>query len=285
MSLVARVLPAALAAALSTAALVQSVPASEIDPQSLRRPRSTWNQAEREFGFANWDRIVPARAMARGQQVRALPEGTPLPTFSPGGEGATQLQRNIDGFKLAGIVVLHDGKLRLERYALGHSAAGRWVSFSVAKSLTSTLVGIAIKEGHIAGVDDLVRRYIPELRGSAYDGVTLRQLLTMTSGAKWNEDYADPNADVARFYSAPIEPGMDATVSYMRTVTRAATPGQKWHYNTGESNLIGVVVALAGGGLHDGFTRRAHRTLRRHPRGDRFGTPQMKPTCVATAAD
>src|SRR5205814_771132 len=123
-----------------------------------------------------------------------------LPSFAPGGDGAKQLQRNIDDFKLAGIVVLHDGKLRLERYTLGHSATGRWTSFSVAKSLTSTLVGAAIKDGYISSVDDLVTRYIPELRGSAYDDVTVRQLLTMTSGAKWNEDYEDPKADVTLFY-------------------------------------------------------------------------------------
>ena len=93
--------------------------------------------------------------------------------------------------------MLHNGKLRLERYALGHSAEGRWVSFSVAKSLTSILAGAAIKDGSISSVDDVVTRYIPELRNSAYDGVTVRQLLTMTSGAKWNEDYTDLKSDVA----------------------------------------------------------------------------------------
>jgi len=103
----------ALAAGLATAVLAQSLSPSEIDPQSLRRPRATWNQAEREFAFANWDRIFSTRTIARGKQVHPLAEGAPLPTFSPGGKGAMQLQRNIDDFKLAGIVVLHDGKQRL----------------------------------------------------------------------------------------------------------------------------------------------------------------------------
>jgi CubicO group peptidase (beta-lactamase class C family) len=245
MSRLIRLFQGALLAAVSTTSLTQSLSPSEIDPQSLRRPLATWNQAEREFAFANWDRIFSARSIARGKQVHQLPVGTPLPTFAPGGEGAVQLQRNIDDFKLAGIVVLHDGKLRLERYALGYSAAGRWVSFSVAKSLTSTLVGVAIKDGYISSVDDVATRYIPELRDSAYDGVTVRQLLTMTSGAKWNEDYTDVKADVALMYSAPVDSGMDATVSYMRKLARDAAPGQKWHYSTGETNLIGVLVARA----------------------------------------
>src|SRR5437773_4301754 len=93
----------ALLAALSTTSLAQSSSSSEIDPQSLRRPVATWNQAEREFGFANWDRIFSTRSIARGKQVHPLPEGAPLPTFAPGGEGAMQLQLNIDDFKLAGI--------------------------------------------------------------------------------------------------------------------------------------------------------------------------------------
>jgi CubicO group peptidase (beta-lactamase class C family) len=237
----------ALLAVFSTATLAQGPSPSAIDPQSLRRPLLTWNQAEREFGFANWDRIVSARSIARGRWVHPLAGGPPLPTFSPGGEGARQLQRSIDDFKLAGIVVLHNGTLRLERYALGHGATGRWVSFSVAKSLTSTLAGAAIKDGYLSGVDDLVTRYIPELRDSAYDGVTVRQLLTMTSGVKWNEDYADPRADVALLYSAPVDAGMDATVSYMRRLIRDAPPGEKWHYSTGESDLLGVLVARATG--------------------------------------
>jgi CubicO group peptidase (beta-lactamase class C family) len=227
------------------ASVAQSPSPAEIDPKSLNRPLATWNQAERDFGFANWDRTFPARRIPRGQKVHPLPDGASLPTFSEGGVGAMQLQRNIEAFQLAGLVVLQDGKLRLERYARGHSAAGRWISFSVTKSLTSTLVGAAIKDGFISGVDDLVTRYIPELEGSSYDKVTLRQLLTMTSGTQWNEDYASPEADITRFYFAAVDPGMDATVSYMRKLRRDTPPGQKWNYNTGDTNLLGVVVARA----------------------------------------
>jgi len=243
---VAGFLGCALVAALSTAALAQDTSKPEIDPRTLNRPVATWTSVERAFGFAHWDQIFPARTVARGAQVHPLPEGAPLPTFASG-EGARQLRRNFDDFQLAGIVVLYDGKLRLEQYAPGYSATGRWVSFSLAKSLTSTLVGAALADGAIASVDDTVTRYIPELRGSAYDDVTVRQLLTMSSGVRWNEDYADPQADVYRLYSAPIDPGADATVSYMRKLARDDAPGSKWHYNTGETNLVGVLVARATG--------------------------------------
>lgn len=142
-------------------------------------------------------------------------------------------------------MIIQDGKVRFERYGLGFDAAGRWTSFSVAKSFTSTLVGAAIQDGHIKSLDDKVSQYIPDLRGSAYDDVSVRQLLMMSSGVRWNEDYEDPKADVAKFNNAKPEPGMDATVSYLRKLPRAHPPGTVWHYNTGETNLVGVLVSSA----------------------------------------
>ena len=149
------------------------------------------------------------------------------------------------GQRSAAVVVLHDGKLRLERYGLGFDATGRWTSFSVAKSMTSTLVGAAIRDGHIRSMDDKVSDYIPQMKGSAYDDVSIRQLLTMTSGVRWNEDYADPNSDVARFNNHKPEAGVDALVSYMRQLPRAAPAGTRWHYSTGETNLVGVLLNQA----------------------------------------
>src|SRR5262249_25231311 len=138
-----------------------------------------------------------------------------------------------------------DGRIRLERYAPPDSPTTRWNSFSIAKSITSTLVGAAMKDGDIKSLDDPVTRYIKGLRGSAYDDVTVRQLLTMTSGVKWNEDYTDVNSDVARMYAQPPDPGFDMTVSYVRKLPREAPPGTKWVYKTSETNLVGVLVAEA----------------------------------------
>jgi CubicO group peptidase (beta-lactamase class C family) len=147
----------------------------------------------------------------------------------------------------AGILIIQDGKVRLERYGLGFDAAGRWTSFSVAKSFTSTLVGAAIQDGYIKSLDDKVSQYVPDLRGSAYEDVSIRQLLTMSSGVAWNEDYEDVNSDVSRFNDATPDPGVDATVSYMRKLPRAHPPGEVWHYNTGETNLVGILVSSATG--------------------------------------
>ena len=122
---------------------------------------------------------------------------------------------------------------------------GRWTSFSVAKSITSTLVGAALRDGAIRSMDDKVSDYIADMKGSAYDDVSVRQLLTMTSGVRWNEDYKDPNSDVARFNNHQPEPGVDALVSYMRKLPRDVPAGTRWHYSTGETNLVGVLLAAA----------------------------------------
>jgi CubicO group peptidase (beta-lactamase class C family) len=205
-----------------------------------------WSQAQKEAGFPKMEAQFPVRTAARGERVQALPAGAPLKVAQVGGQ-PFDLAAYMASEKTAGILVLQDGKVRLERYGLGYGPNGRWTSFSVAKSVTSILVGAAVKDGDIKSLDDKVTRYIPGLRGSAYDQVSVRQLLTMTSGVRWNEDYTDPNSDVALLFSTPADPGLDSTVSYMRKLPREAAPGSKWVYKTGETNLIGVLVTSATG--------------------------------------
>ena len=94
-------------------------------------------------------------------------------------------------------------------------------------------------------MDDKVSDYIPLMKGSAYDDVSIRQLLTMTSGVRWNEDYADPNSDVARFNNHQPEDGVEALVSYLRRLPREAPAGTRWNYSTGETNLVGILVSRA----------------------------------------
>jgi len=175
-----------------------------------------------------------------------LPTGLPIDRLldaQPDESGS--IENFIAKNKVAGLIVLHNGRIRSEHYALGHSLTGRWTSQSIAKSITSTLIGAAIQDRFIAGLDDPVIKYIPDLIGSAYQDVTIRHLMNMTSGINWNENYADPASDISKLYTAPIFPGLNATVSYMRNLKRAAKPGARWLYNTGDSHLLGVVVSSA----------------------------------------
>ncbi|MFN3389368.1 MAG: serine hydrolase domain-containing protein, partial [Allosphingosinicella sp.] len=199
---------------------------------------------EKDRNFRRMHEIFPARRVEAGTKARPLPPGAPLAPALGGEAGIDALMAPMNA---AGLLVLQDSRIRLERYARGFTPQMRWTSFSVAKSLTSTLVGAAVRDGHIGSLDDPVTRYIPELKGSGYDGVTVRHVLTMTSGVRWNEDYTDPESDVARMFATPPGKGEDVTVAYLRTLGREAQPGTKWVYKTGESNLIGVLVSRATG--------------------------------------
>ena len=238
---------------LSLYAALFALPAAGAD--TTAKPSSVagvlfWDQAQREAGFRAMEMRFPVHVAARGSHTFPLPRGAGIkPVLREAGQPVS-LADFMARHKAAGVLVIDHGKVRLETYGLGYGPEGRWTSFSVAKSLTSTLVGAAIADGYINSLDDPVTRYITDLKGGAYDGVTVRQLLTMTSGVKWNEDYTDPNSDVARLFSVKPDPGVDATVSYMRHLPREAAPGAKWVYKTGETNLIGVLVTSA-----------THRTL------------------------
>ena len=226
-------------AAMPAAAQVTMTAESEAKIRAAAAEVLFWDQAQRDANFPAMERLFPgtvAKASARPYRLRP---GKPLKLD---GVDAFMAANNT-----AGLIVVQNGKVRLERYARGYSAKGRYTSFSVAKSLTSTLVGAAIKDGFIKSVDDPVTRYIPELAGSAYEGVSVKQVLTMTSGVKWNEDYTDPKSDVALMYAKPVPAGTDPTAAYLRTLPREAEPGTKWVYKTGETNLIGVLVQKATG--------------------------------------
>ena len=200
-----------------------------------------WSQKQRDAAFRALDRLpVLAKwhVVPVGATPSTLPPGPPL-------KMGLDVDAYMAGQRSAALLIVHDGKLRLERYGLGFDAGGRWTSFSVAKSMTSTLVGAALRDGHIRSMDDKVSDYVAAMKGSAYDDVSIRQLLTMTSGVRWNEDYADPNSDVARFNNHKPEEGVDALVSYMRRLPREVPAGTRWHYSTGETNLVGIVVSQA----------------------------------------
>jgi CubicO group peptidase (beta-lactamase class C family) len=254
MILIVRVAPAFRRFEIVTAALVVALAAAEArqaaptrEPASKAAAILTWPSAKRAQYIAALDSFFLTRTVKAGSHAHVLQRGHSLAAFETGGARADDFNQFMTAQRVGGVLVLQDGKVRLERYAPPDSPTTRWNSFSVAKSITSTLVGAAMKDGYIRSLDDDVTRYIGALRGSAYEGVTVRQLLTMTSGVKWNEDYTDMNSDVARMYAQPAEPGFDMTVSYVRKLPREAPPGTKWVYKTSETNLVGVLVADATG--------------------------------------
>jgi CubicO group peptidase (beta-lactamase class C family) len=199
--------------------------------------------------FRNIDRLFPVRVVKHGPQVLALPLASKHLTrveFSSAGK----LYDLIDYMALnrvTALLVLKDGKIAYEDYEMGNTEKTRWMSMSMVKTITASLMGAAIKDGYIKSIDDPVAQYVTKLRGSAYDGVSIRYLLEMASGVKWDETYTNPASDRRHMLQAQIAQRPGAIMDLMVSLPRAAAPGTIWNYSTGETFVAGAVVRSAVG--------------------------------------
>lgn len=207
----------------------------------------TLTPAQAVATYRNIDRLFATRAIRPGAAVHALPRSSRRLTelsFSTA-VGTHSLADFVQRNRVAALLILKDGQIVHESCRFGNTARTRWMSMSVAKSVTSTLFGAALHEGLIGSLDDPVLRYVPRLHGSAYDGVTVRQVLTMASGVRWNEAYADPSSDRRQLLEAQIRQQPGATMAVMGQLPRAAPPGSLFNYSTGETQVAAEILTAA----------------------------------------
>jgi CubicO group peptidase (beta-lactamase class C family) len=199
--------------------------------------------------FRNIDRLFPSRTVHHaGRPTPLLPGGVPLTAVPFVADGRTySLDDYLELNHVASMMVIKDGQVRLERYRLGNAPDTRWMSMSIAKSVTSTLIGAAIKQGKIHALTDPVTRYVPALAGSAYDGATVRDVLTMSSGARWDETYTNPASDRRHLLDAQIAQKPGGLLAVMRNLPRAAPPGTVNNYSTGETQVAAEILHHAIG--------------------------------------
>lgn len=203
-----------------------------------------WTQKEKELRFPIMHEIFPSIPVPTGVQSSPFIK---LKEFTPQWEDETTLTSYMNDNHVQGVIVLQDNNIILENYADGITQETLWTSFSVAKSVSSMLVGVALKNGDIESLEDPLEKYIEEFKGYDYGDVTIRQLLTMTSGIDWNEDYEDHNSDVAQMYLSPCEDTEAHILTYMKQLRFVNKPGSQWNYSTGETDLVGILVQKATG--------------------------------------
>jgi len=204
-----------------------------------------FNREERETAFAHMDAIFPTRSISASPSPKAFFD-------APRDFGGLRYEfdgriRSIADFlaerRTRGLLVVQGDQILLEHYAKNHGPDARWVSFSVTKSVTAMLIGAAIREGYIESVNDPVSRYVPRFQGTPYGQVTVENVLQMASGIAWNEDYSDPESDVAKAGGANGIRLLD----YLKGLGRAAPAGAQFNYNTAETNLAGEILRAAIG--------------------------------------
>ncbi|MBT4523196.1 MAG: serine hydrolase [Halieaceae bacterium] len=240
---------------LCAVSLISSAPAvvaeaPYIDPVDDHKhfgpPQSTlfWTPKQQVAGYRNSDKIYPTRLIEAGGPVYPLPYAlVDLGEVDVKLKGASMtVNEYVKAQSVAGLIVIKNGKILYERYGLGNTEDSKWVSFSVTKSVVSMLIGAAIQDGYIADVDEKVTNYLPRLKGSTYDQSSIANLLQMASGVEWNEDYADPQSDVVRASWETIK-----LYDFLRNKSRLAEPGEKFNYNTAETNLAGTLLRAAIG--------------------------------------
>ena len=174
-----------------------------------------------------------------------LPEGisTEFPVASA---DMPDLSQWVEARSVTGLVVLKDGQMVHESYYLGTADSDLRISWSVAKSFLSALMGIVLEEGDIASIDDQVTKYAPSLKGSAYEGATIRNVLNMASGVHFDEDYLDFNSDINKMGRVLALGGsMDEFAASITERDRA--PGEAWQYVSIDTHVLGMVIRGATG--------------------------------------
>jgi CubicO group peptidase (beta-lactamase class C family) len=197
--------------------------------------------------FHNIEQIFETSRVANAGPVWQLPRAPSELNFTYEYGGSTHRAADVleRTFTNALIIVKH-GAIVSEIYRNKTDDNTHFISFSMAKSITSTLIGLALADGSIHSLDDLIVRYVPELKGSAYDGVTIKQALMMRSGANYDEryDFQHPGLASAAFEESLVQNRM-RFASFGAVLTRAYPPGERFNYSTIETAVLGWVLERA----------------------------------------
>jgi CubicO group peptidase (beta-lactamase class C family) len=204
-----------------------------------------WPPCLQSYGFRIVDKLFATRPIARGATRRELARAETYDATFISGDDELSTADLMNRNNVTGLIVTVDEKVVLEHYGLGLQAHECWSTMSTVKSMTAVLVGAAIKDGAITSLDDSVTHSLPAMRGSGYEGVTIRHLLTMSSGVRWIEDYSDRNSDVNRYSRSLAERVPGGVLRLMASLPRAHEPGTFWNYNTGDTYLLGAVLCAA----------------------------------------
>lgn len=197
--------------------------------------------------FSRFKEILPVVRMAPARSPHPFDTGraVELPSeYFHDGRMASSKQFLLDT-DTAALLVLHAGVIRYEQYWLTGGEKVQWISWSVAKSFVSALVGIAIDEGHIGSIDEPISDYIRVNPGSAYEGVSIKAVLQMSSGARWNEDYNDPASDIYRLGAAMA--GVSTLDDFVASMAPEAPAGTICRYNSGDTQALGTLLVRATG--------------------------------------
>ena len=233
------------------------------DPEMIAKRAATFAPQGRAEGFRSMDTAFPYHVIKRGGSVAELPRAPrKLDVTYTFADKQHTLDDLLTRCRTQGFLVIKDGKIVDERYFNGANDQPKFTSWSVAKSFTSTLVGLALADGRIKSLDDPVTNYLPELRGSGYDGVPIRAILQMSSGVKFNEEYGKEPSDVMIMWRKTMDEESETLTDYANSLGRAEAPGKKFAYRSIDAAVLGMLVKrVTGKSLAEMLSQRIWRPL------------------------
>ncbi|HWW66119.1 MAG TPA: serine hydrolase [Sphingomonadaceae bacterium] len=252
----------ALAIALATTAISPATAQQILPPPLAGGPPSDvpvalqlarWSMLDPDINtltFHNMDQLFTTRTVARSGPVWRLPRADHALDFTYTYKGVTYTpEQFLDRTYTNALLVMKDGKIVSEIYRNNTNERTRFMGWSMTKSFTSVLVGCALAEGRIKSLDDQIVAYLPELKGSGYDGVTIRQILAMRSGVDYEEryDFDKPGA-AARNHIAALIKNAARFADAARTVKRLHKPGEVFQYKTLDTAVLGWLIERVSGG-------------------------------------
>lgn len=219
----------------------------EMTPEIQRRVQLMMTLFEKDKivdNFLHLDQRLLSRPIDKSPEPTTIPKKISqieLPTTFPSKGAEMSTKDFLDRTLSTGMAIIHKGEIVYENYWRGMTESTTSISWSVGKSFVSALFGIAIDEGLIASEHDMVIKYLPELKGTGYQKVSIKHCLQMSSGVQWVEDYADAESDIGRF---TMHFSMNKPVNdYLLTVKPDKEPGSYNHYVSMDTQVLGAILA------------------------------------------
>ena len=176
-------------------------------------------------------------------KIISIEKSIKAPLSKLGGFFGIDIDKYLSKQRATGLMIIHDGKVIVERYQYSRNSESPFRSFSMAKTITSLLVGIAIEKGHIESIDDRAEKYLPEIQGTVYGEATIKNLLRMSVGTNFKEDYSFGKSDLNTFYENMYYKNLRANA--LEFNKRTFDQGKKFQYSTSDTEVLSRVLTSA----------------------------------------
>jgi len=215
--------------------------------QRLKRVTTLFEADNIVHNFSNMDEVLfsrPLEATGTPHDWPEAPEVLPNAVMIDG--QASDLTEFLEDTQTTSLLVIHDGDILFEEYYLGTGPDDLRISWSMAKSFLSAMMGQAVQSGEIESLDDTVTKYVPALEGTAYEGATIRNVFNMASGVKFNEDYLDKDSDINKM-GRVLALGQSMDDFSATLMEREYEPGTSRQYVSIDTHVLGMVLRAATG--------------------------------------